>query len=116
MGDSFFASTALAEGGRRKNNSATYVVLEVVKEILPEGAKNFAPAYGKEPSRLVLFIRAIHHRRVVYIKAAQLVGEGLATKPQHLCGSRGVAALARQGFGQKLSLHVHHYLFEVDGL
>ena len=99
----------------RQIKLAAYEALKVVQEILPEGAKKLA--FGLEDSSLgFVFIRPVQFIRVFYLEAAQLVGEGLAAQAQHLCGSRGIAALARERFGQKLLLDVIHNLFEVDGL
>lgn len=89
-----------------------YGTLRSVQEILLEGAKNFAP-------RLLLLFSVVFvgllQFGMLYIKATQLVGEGLAAQAQHLGGARGVAALAGQGFRQKLSLDVRHEFLEVDG-
>lgn len=57
----------------------TYGALEAMKEILHEGAKNFAPL-SKRPAAMSIVVTAVH-ARMLYIKASQLVGEGLATKP-----------------------------------
>lgn len=80
-----------------QTNLAAYESLATVQEILLEGAKNFA----RLGSQLLLgfIIVRLAQLRMLYIKASQLVGEGLASKAQHLRGACGIAALSREGFG-----------------